>query len=700
MAKKYTVSPQIEKEILEDLQRCISEGDSHCPDKHTRNEENGFYARGEQWTKEDLYRQKEKERPAVPWNSVFKILHAIANREMIERFSPKVFGASSKDGGVADVLNEACRWQRKVAYSEHFESMAFRSAALSGYGCMHKFWSPGAMNGDGMIADEDVPIWEMLWPVAARQTNLSDRRWHLRGKWMDIDTIDALFGDGSPKARKKIKNWKGAGKLGVLIGGEVSQQIKPLEIVFGWDAVRAGQWINKAKEQVFVVEYEWIDVEKTYKAIIPERAYDWIAFNAGQPIAYMIPPQQEGEDPQQGQMTYDQYLQMDLGQQDQFKEMILGETKVETFNTKQELMAFVDAYENATKEDFTNYEVKPKEVVKFAIVSDNTVLEYGERPMGFTYHFITGFPFETKDGMDFFGVVDIVKGPQDYKNALLSNMLAMYMSSPKSPILVEKGAVPNLDELANKLASPSGLVTVPNGFIQSGKFMVLPAPTFPEMAKELLALTTSGVEESIGLSSIDMNTQGDLRRISGTVVQAAKTASNVIVAALFDALRMFRKQYGLCNIKFIHRMYSIEEIIRIVGEEKMEDVQTLPEDWGDIFRYDIVIDEQPSSPSEMMELVDFLTRTGTLDRWLGSGYIAFEDVLRIMPQIPESEKRQMLKNKTLKDQLMQSSQQLKQIQEMSQAMTQFFQKDQAGIELLQKFMAMWQARMASSGQQG
>lgn len=687
MAKKENKE---EKDILKMVHEFISEGTSFCQTSHDRVEENFSYVRGEQWSKADIERQVSRERPAVPWNSVFKVVHAISNREMVERFVPKVFGSSGGDAGIANVLEEACRWQRKLSHSEHFESMAFRSAAIGGYGWMHKYWNPTASDGEGQICDEDVPIWEMLWPSRARQPNLVDRRWHIRGKWMDMDLIEALFGDTSPAANKLVKAWKNDKKHGVLVDTETSLQLGKADITLGWEAIRAGQWINKAKEEVFVVEVEWLEIEPTFKVVVPVRMDEWIQFTNGMPIEI---PGEEGEEPEQ--VTYDQYVSLTPIEQAEFRMQILGETEIKDYKTKAELNEFIDAYENSTGEEFINYDRKGKEVVKFAIIVDNHVLETGVRPFGFSYYCITGFPFESKSGMEFFGAVDIIKGPQDYKNALLSNALAMYMSSPKATMLVEKSAFPQIDALRDQFASPSGVVQVPDNFIKGERFMMTESPRFPEMLNELIAIATTGVEESLGLSSIDIGAQGDLRRVSGTTVQAAKTASNVIVAQLFDSLRLFRKQYGLCNVKFIHYMYTIPQIIQVVGEDKLEDVQNLPDDWGNIFRYDVTIDEQPASPTELMELMDFLTRTGTIDNWLNAGHISFEDVLRLLPQIPESEKRQMLKNRTLKDQLTQIQQQMQEQSEMTEAMTQFVQQDESGRELLNNFYAMWQARMAS-----
>lgn len=693
------LNKKVHDEIIQKVRSFIQEGTSHCQEKHTRAEENQSYVRGEQWTKGDIYRQQMRERPAVPWNSIFKVVHAISNREIVERFMPKVFGRSATDMGIANVLDEASKWQRMASSSEQMESMAFRSATISGIGWMHKFFDPTAANGDGLIKDEDVPVWEMLWPSRSRQMNLLDRNWHVRGRWIDVDQAEALWGDTNATTRKAFKAWSATDKsgFGVLVDTNQPQIVPTSDVSFGWESVRAGRWINKANREVFVCEAEWLDTVYKWKCAVPVRLSEWEAFITGGIPLNMSKQNPETGEEEQYQVTRDQYYQASSEDRKNLMYEVLADVDVVVIDNRPEFNSLTDRYEKSTGEEYLDFTPVSSQDVKFAIIIDNLVVEYGTREYGFSYHAITGFPFETRAGMDFFGTVDIAKGPQDYKNALISNMLAMYMSSPKAPMLIAKSAVPNIEQLTDQITSPSAIAVVPDDFLQGEgtKFKVLPAPEYPPMLGPLLDIAANGVEEAFGLSSIDLGSQTDLRRVSGTVVQQAKASGNVIVAILFDSLRLFRRHYGLCNIKFLHKMYTIQDIIRIVGEEKVDDVQNLPAEWTDIFKFDIVIDEQPSSPSELMELVDFLTRTGTLDNWRNRGDIEFEDMLKMMPQIPESTKRDILKNKTVRDQLNQANTQVQEQQQTLQALYQYLQQQPNGQELLQAFTAVREQQEAA-----
>lgn len=651
------LTKQERDKIIKKINSFMGEGISHCPVKHSRVEENFVYANGEQWSKGDIERQKLKDMPYIPWNGIQKIVNAIANREIVERFVPKVFGRSKTDGGVANILDEACRWQRDIAESEHIESIAVRGMVIGGYGCMHKYWDPTENNGSGKIMDEDVPIWNMLWPSRARQTNLADRRWHICGRWLTIEEANARFGTISrnnskimKKLMTKLDSYRTAKASGFDLSGMGDQLDKDIGSAFGaydWGQIQRGQWVSVASEEMFIIECEWMEQLDSFKVAYPDRFLELESFMLGiEPqIMVDIPDPQTGETQAQP-MTMEQFNQLEKPMKDQLIASILDPSTEKDFTT-QELSEFEDRYFMLLGREFQDYRKVTRNVIKYAIVHNNELLDYGDRPHGFTYEFLTGFPVETRMGADFKGVVDVAKGPQDYRNALLSSALALYMSSPKRPMLLEEGAVPDMDRFLNEFAKPSGVIKVPAGFVTSGKYVVLDSPSFPPMQEALIQIAQGAIDESFGLSSIEQGTQGDLRRVSGNVVQAAKSAGNTILSILFDSIRRFRKRYGLLNLKMIQVAYSPDQIIRIVGEEKAEDMP-IPEQWPSIDLYDIKLDEEPVGVTERIDLMDFLTRTGTLEKWVAAGYLTFEDALEFMPQIPESDKRKIIeKNDTI-----------------------------------------------------
>jgi hypothetical protein len=652
-------------------------------------EENQAYTRGVQWSAADQARQEAREKPTAPFNDTFKVVHAISNREMVSRLIPKVFGRNRAQEGIAEVLDESCRWQRQTSNSEHYESMGFRSATMGGYGCVHKFWDPVAANGEGLVRDEDVPIWEMLWPVRAREMNLSDRRWHVRGRWMDTKSVDEAWGSSNPAVRKGIKRAKmmqSAASTDTSSMGDRSAASS--RSGFGWEMVRSGQFATLASEETFVVEFEEREVEFVWRVALPKRFWEWVAFvkAGGQIEIDSLDPQTQ--QPTKVPITHDQFLQMPPEAQDQIQSTVLAETEILHVEEFAQLAEIQDLWEELFGEEFVYYHKIGKEVVNFAIIVNNKVAESGTRPYGFSYEFITAFPFETRDGQDFYGVVDIIKGPQDVKNALISSMTAMYMSSPKGILVVEKSAYK--PSMADQIASTSGLMVVEDGWHANPKHSMIQAPSYPPMLGPLLDITNAGVTSPLGMSSIDLGNQDDLRRVSGKVVQASQLASNVIVALLFDSMRKFRKAYGLMNVRFMRYMYSPEQLLKIVGDEKAQDIPTDQSLWDDILHYDITIDEQPSSTTELMELLDRLTVTGELTAMRDRGDIDFEGQLKLMPVVPASIKRELLDGKKTMDQLAAVNGENQNLKSMIQQMYTMFDSSPEGKMLLQNFIQEWQ----------
>jgi hypothetical protein len=270
--------------------------------------------------------------------------------------------------------------------------------------------------------------------------------------------------------------------------------------------------------------------------------------------------------------------------------------------------------------------------------------------------------------MDWFGMVDVAKGAQDFKNKFFSNMLALYMMSPKQHMFIEEGAVGDTDTFMNEIGKLSGVSFVPDGFIQSGRFQIIEAPSFPPMLRELLQYADQAVMDVFGLSSIEMGTQGDLRRISGNVVTSARQASNTILASLFDALRRYRRRWGMLSIKFLQQNYTPKDMARIVGNERGQYIAGIS-DWGDINRLDIKVDEQPTSVTEQMTTVDLLTRTDTLWKWESEGKLTFPEALDFLVNIPQSKRDRIKRSYEERQGFMQQvQQQMEQMQKQVQQM--------------------------------
>lgn len=665
-----------EYSVVQKINDFIRTGVPHCEAEHTRCEDGARFVRGKQWSEGDAIAQEEKELPALNLNSIHKLVNAVANREIMDRIVPKVFGMSEEDHGVAEILDLADKWQRGLAETEHEESMAFRMSSSVGYGVMHKWWDQLAMDGEGMVRDEELPIWYMLWDPSSRKQNLVDRKWHICGKYVDYEEAKEVFGDVSKEAKKRFKDIDKFRLAG--LDDDWNANASSPASTGTWGQILGNRWLSKTGREVFIAEAEWREVNSYWKVAVPVRLQDYVTLSSD-PNAQI----QLGMDPEGNPivMTGAEFSEKPDPEKQQIMNELLSETVVQKFKERSEWEPIKEQYEAVTGMPFEDFRKEKREVVCYGILMDGTLLDYGKRPVGFTYEFLTGFPFETRDGIEFYGMVDVAKSPQDFKNVFYSNLLKYYMTSPKQHLIVEESAVHDIQKFLKEYSGVTGVSFVPDGFIKNQRFEVVKPPQFPPMISDLIKVTEDAVQDIFGLSSIEMNTQGDLRRISGNVVQAAKAASNTLLAILFDALRRYRRRWGLLSIRYISQMYDPSEILKVVGPSKepyMQGLQPIVEmdSWPDMIKFNIKIDEAPASITEQMETVDYLTRTGTLDKWIERGDLPFDNALDMLVTLPQS----------LRDSIKAARAEKQQIQAQMQELQDQINQMAKSEELMRKFI--------------
>jgi hypothetical protein len=229
------------------------------------------------------------------------------------------------------------------------------------------------------------------------------------------------------------------------------------------------------------------------------------------------------------------------------------------------------------------------------------------------------------------------------------------------------------------------------------------------MLESLINVVDGAVQDIFGLSSIESGTQGDLRRISGNVVQSAKAATNTLLAILFDGLRRYRKRWGLLTAKSMMEYYQPQEIRDIIGEEDYDVLGGLTgavteiDSWPKEIRFNIKIDESPSSVTEQMSTVDYLTRTGTLEKWVASGELPFDEALELLVTIPKSVRERIKRARAEKQKIMQQMQQLQgQIQQLTvlqESFVKFIQVREGGPQILADFSMLQSLAQEYAAQQ-
>lgn len=697
-----------ENPVTGKIHKWLGEGADWCSEIHDRVEENNSYLAGDtQWRRGDIERQEAKGRPTMVLNKVLQVVNAVANREITERYVPKVYGRDRGDSKVASALDEVLRWQRDRGDVEHYDSMAFRDLVGSGYGCVHTYYDELEDDGNGAVRVEVVPVWEMVWDSRAREQNLADRRWHMRGRWVSRIEIEEEFAEAISRNREIKRKLASLGadedefsyfqQAGSSSGGR-----------WPWDTIAAGRWYNRADDEVFVIEAEWKDVVTDFRAAVPVRMWDWIDLHVNPEAmvevedAYAPPDPETGEPPPPEQVAWSDFQAMDDSDRARIRDLLLAETEMKSYSSLKELdNAVLNPWYDATGEDFTDWAKKRKYQYRYAIMIEDMVLEEGERKTGFTYEFLTGYPNISREGVKFFGVVDVAKGPQDWRNTFMSLALVRLATAPKQHLLIEESSVEDIDYFLDQYANPRGVSVVPDGFIAGNRFMVMEPPRFPDMERELIQMADQGVTETAGLSGVDLGGQQDLRRVSGTVVQSVKEASNTILAIFFDSLRRYRRRHAKLVLAFMREFYDMDTLRRAIGEEygQMLDEaiegRELSEGWPEIERFDIKLDEAQTSVTEKLEWWDKLTQTDMLSGWVNQNLIPFEVVLDWAPWMTDFDRARIREHLKEQEQSEDLQGQLEQLQSQYDSLKK--QLANAGPET-QRVLLRFEADQAAQGQ--
>jgi hypothetical protein len=157
----------------------------------------GFVA-DDQWDAEDTSYLIENNRPVITFNRIGPIIDAVCGMEVNNRQQVKYIPREVGDSRVNEILTGAADWVRDECDAEDEESDAFRDTAICGMG-----WTETALSYDedteGKIVSPRVDPLEMYWDPQARARNLTDRRYHIRVRDIELSSAEDMFPDALPE---------------------------------------------------------------------------------------------------------------------------------------------------------------------------------------------------------------------------------------------------------------------------------------------------------------------------------------------------------------------------------------------------------------------------------------------------------------------------------------------------------------------
>jgi hypothetical protein len=317
----------------------------------------------------------------------------------------------------------------------------------------------------------------------------------------------------------------------------------------------ARQWYNKHRDEVFIVQVQWWEHEPMYRI----------------------------GDPQTGRL------------------LELSDAKFNRMKDQLDMMGV--PYVRQLKKKFFQ-----------SFVTGPVILEKGDCPCPdhFTLRCVTG----KRDAMKgfWFGLVRGMVDPQRWGNKFFSDIQDMLVSNRQGGAFVEQSALIDPRQAEEIWNDPNPLIQVQDGSLARGAIQERSPIPYPQGLDRMMEWAVNALPAVTG---INLEMMGFANRDQPNVleVQRKRSALNVL-ADLFDSLRKFNKERGRVVLYFIQNYINDGRLIRITGQDGMEQFVPLALD-PEQTKYDVIVDEASSSPNQkeetfavMMQLMPLLMQAG------------------------------------------------------------------------------------------
>lgn len=543
---------------------------STCLKKWREEAHEGFrFAAGDQWTDEQRSALTKQQKPALVFNQVHRVLSAVAGSEIINRFEPRYLRRTLEDQGVVDVVNAWVRYHRGECDAQHEESKAFMDALVCGVG-VTETWIDDRDDPNGVVKTERVPVEDVMWDPGAIQQNLLDAGYVYRGRWVPVEDFARKFAGGD----EIVSGYKDTQDTSRWRVGQPADQSR------AWMYLEDPRdWVNCRRDEILLVDYQYRDETDAIVFTLPDGT-------------------------------------LDFEYQERFED------------TRQRIL------EGMGHDIAQGAEIEKKPCYYSCILAGDKVLSKTMLPYrGFTYKFITGFEDRTTQYPTYFGLMRLMKDPQDFANKFMSQLIHIIATNPKGGLVSGPNVFENEAQARADWAKPGGFIKTNKPNFKDD-IMHLPQGQMP-IAQLQMFQTVS--EMVAGNAGVNMNYLGgqaeDLRRASGEAVQSIQKQATAPLAPLFDSFRRYRRSLGRMMLQFLKEHGEPNSVVRIAGPP-LE--QYAPLSMQAMYqRYDVEIDESPLTSSSPIELWKSLTEQGFLPQLLEAGLIPPQILPMLMPNLSQ-----------------------------------------------------------------
>lgn len=455
---------------------------------------------GDQWDFADAAVLEERGQTALVFNETAPMVDWLIGTERRARVDWKVLPRTEDDVEMADVKTKVLKYATDINRSAFNRSRAFADAVKVGVG-----WVDTGVRNDptkDIIYDKYEDWRNVLHDSMAVEHDLSDARYIFRSRWVDDDVAYAMYPDRDSVLRRSVEQDR-----------EYSSQ-QWGEDEFNADGYTSASHMSESRGSHVAGGRGNIDTE-------PRRRIRLIECQFRMPIKVRVVT----DGPFKGSFVeaWDRVLMDAIGQS--------GGSIVDRVVMRMHV----------------------------AVMTEGHLLALGPMPMRHNSFSLTPVWCyrRGRDRMPY-GVIRRVRDLQMDLNKRASKALFLLSTNQ---LLVEKGAVDDINEAREEASQPDGVIVY-----KAGKKLEIHRDS--EMAAgqvQMMTLNAQAIQKSAGISNENLGRQTNAS--SGEAIKARQMQGSVVTTEPFDNLRFLVQTQGEKILSLIEQWYTEEKVVRLSGHK-------------------------------------------------------------------------------------------------------------------------------------
>lgn len=468
----------------------LQELDRQAENRKHQAEDEDFYD-NRQWAEGDAQAVRDRGQEPLVYNVIAQSVNWVIGTEKRGRSDYKVLPRRKDAGKPAERKAQLLKYLSDVNRSPFSKSRAFEDCTKVGVG-----WLECGVQDD----DDGEPVYDryeswrnMLWDSACTEKDLTDARYVIRTKWVDLDIAESIFPQRTGLLRLSAVDARGA--YDSLHGDEAMDSQET--------AIRHGSLTGYVYDQFGFKRLRVRLIEVWFRIPIPK-------------------------DKIRG-----------------------GDFAGEVFDPQS------PAHREAVEAGQAIVVNKIMHRMHVAIMTTNGMLYCDESPYRHNM-----FPFTPlwcyrrgRDGMPY-GMIRGMKDIQRDINKRASK--ALYILSTNK-VIMDEGAVDDLDEFAEEVARPDGIIVK-----KQGKELVINAER--ELAPAHLDMMSRSISMIQSLSGVTDEAMGrTTNATAGVAIQRRQEQAGMATAGIFDNLRFATQCHGEKQLSLIEQYFTEQKSFRITN---------------------------------------------------------------------------------------------------------------------------------------